>query len=267
LHSSAMNSGEPAGQWTTLRPASSRTAWFGPEIGFGHRIAQLMPDANLAVIKHAVSGTNLAFDWKADSRRGRSGDRILGPQLKTFLDLVRNAVAKLREQGLQPRIRGMLWQQGEADARDERMANTYRENLSRFIQIVRDELDTPDMVFVYGHVLPVDNDLERQRFPFRDVVRQAQSDIDQDSHSSAAVHNALLVLTDDLTTHGQQAEGGRPTNDYTHFNTAGQLGLGRRFADRMHRALHVPEPATSAVWIGAGVFVLGWRPQKSTQIR
>ena len=41
-HSANMNSGQPAHEWTTLRPASNSAGNFGPEIGFGNRMAELL---------------------------------------------------------------------------------------------------------------------------------------------------------------------------------------------------------------------------------
>ena len=63
-HSPNMNSGQPARQWTTLRPASNSIGRFGPEIGFGNRMLELYPDRQIAIIKHAVGGTDLGF-WFA----------------------------------------------------------------------------------------------------------------------------------------------------------------------------------------------------------
>lgn len=257
-HSSSMNSGQPAEQWTTLRPASSRPAWFGPELGFGEKMSELMPDARLAVIKHAVSGTSLAVDWATDagSRGGGRGGNTFGPQLRTFLDTVGDGMEALRQQGLEPRIRGMFWQQGEADAKAQRTAEDYRQNMVKLIATVREELDAPQMLFVLGQVLTVDNETERAKYPFRDIVRAGQAAIDQNSGHADAVEGTFLVLADDLTTHGHKPEAGRPANDFTHFNTAGQLGLGQRYATRMHEGLTVPEPGTLSVLSIAGVLTM-----------
>ena len=63
----------------------------------------------------------------------------------------------LRAQGYEPTIRGMLWQQGEGDAKKEETAGDYGKNLARLIARVREQFQAPDMPFIYGYVLPPPN--------------------------------------------------------------------------------------------------------------
>ena len=82
-HSASMNSGQPARQWTTLRPASNFAGNFGPEIGFGNRMAELYTGRQIAIIKHAVGGTDLGADWNPGTYSSDI-DRF-GPQFLTFV--------------------------------------------------------------------------------------------------------------------------------------------------------------------------------------
>jgi hypothetical protein len=58
--------------WIPLRAASESPDRFGPELGFGKRLAELFPAKKSALIKHAHSGTNLHAKWvpgtEADDR-------------------------------------------------------------------------------------------------------------------------------------------------------------------------------------------------------
>jgi len=214
-HSSSMSSGQPANQWTTLRPASSASGYFGPEIGFGNRIAELYPDRRIALIKHAVGGTDIGADWNPGAYPGDTSH--FGPQYATFVQTVNSGIASLIAQGYDPVIRGMLWQQGERDARDVAYGPVYGRNLSHFIRRVRAQFDAPNMPFIYGQVLPV----ELSAYTYRDDVRQGQLDVDEDSGHVSATDGARFVPADDL-----------PMNsDNLHVGAAGQMELGIRFAE------------------------------------
>ena len=213
-HSASMNSGQPANQWTTLRPASNTAGYFGPEIGFGNRMAELYPDRRIALIKHAVGGTNIAEDWNPGAHPGDTSH--FGPQFATFVQTVNSGIASLISQGYVPVIRGMLWQQGERDARFESFGPPYGRNLSHFIRRVRAQFNAPNMPFIYGQVLPV----ALAGYTYRDDVRQGQMDVDENSSHVSATDGARFVPADDL-----------PMNsDNLHVGAAGQIELGIRFA-------------------------------------
>jgi len=220
-HSASMVSGQPSGQWTTLRPAANSAGNFGPEIGFGNRMAELYPGRQIAIIKHAVGGTDLGADWNPgdDSRDTDS----FGPQFRTFVETVDSGIHSLIAQGYTPVIRGMLWQQGERDSRNSSYGPEYGRNLSHFIGRVRAQFNAPGMPFIYGQVLPV----PLSGYNYRDQVRQGQLNVDEDSGHEFATDGARLVLADDL-----------PMNsDNLHISAVGQLELGIRFADALSTVL------------------------------
>ena len=214
-HSANMNSGEPAGQWTTLMPASNSAGYFGPEIGFGNRMAELYPGRKIAIIKHAVGATDLGANWNPGTNSGDADH--FGPQFATFVETVDSGIDSLIARGYTPAIRGMLWQQGERDSRNSTYGPAYGRNLSNFIRRVRAQFNAPSMPFVYGQVLPV----PLSGYDYRDQVRQGQFNVDEDSGHVFATDGARLVMADGL-----------PMNsDNLHVSAAGQLGLGVRFAD------------------------------------
>jgi hypothetical protein len=227
-----LDSGAPPFTWGPLRQASESPDRFGPELGFGNRLAELMPGRTVALIKHAHSGTNLYSDWNpgADAK----DTEHFGPQFKVFVDTVERGLKGLRDQGYDPAIRGMIWQQGESDRKGDAAAE-YGKNLAHFIGRVREQFNAPDMLFVYGYVLPPPNTGVQ-----RDQIRKGEKYVDQDSGSPLAVKGAFVVETDDLSQRANDANTRYPT-DHVHFGTPGTLELGRRMAEKMVEKLNAPK--------------------------
>jgi hypothetical protein len=223
-----LDSGAAPFTWLPLRQASESPDRFGPELGFGNRIQELYPDRRIALIKHAHSGTSLYHDWYPGVD---AADRVnWGSQFIVFVDTVDAGLKALREQGLKPTIRGMIWQQGENDTADGPSA-AYGANLAHFISRVRAQFQCPDMAFVYGYVLPPPN-----TGAGRARVRAGEKAVDQDSGDALSVRGAFVVNTDDLSQRANDPNTPYP-QDHLHFGTAGMLELGRRMADRMQAAL------------------------------
>jgi hypothetical protein len=220
-----LDAGTEPNTWLPLHQASESPDRFGPELGFGDRLAELRPDRPIALIKHAHSGSNLYQDWEP----GKDAADIdhFGPQFKTVVETVQLGLKALRNQGYEPTIRGMLWQQGESDAKKEETAGGYGKNLARFIARVREQFQVPDMPFIYGYVLPPPN-LGHNR----DLVRQGEKEVDQASGSALAVKGAFVVATDDLSQRADDRNTRYP-KDHGHFGTAGTLELGRRMANKL----------------------------------
>ena len=82
------------------------------------------------------------------------------------------------------------------------------------------------MPFIYRYVLPPDAGHNR------DLVRQGEKVVDQNSGSAAAVKGAFVAATDDLSQRADDRNTRYP-KDHGHFGTAGTLELGRRMAEEM----------------------------------
>jgi lysophospholipase L1-like esterase len=217
-----LDSGAAALTWIALRQASESPDRFGPELGFGNRIAELHPAAKIALIKHAHSGTNLYSQWNPGADSSDSAD--WGPQFKVFVATVNLGLKGLRDQGYAPTIRGMIWQQGESDHVEP---DQYGQRLAHFIARVREQFDAPDLRFVYGYVYP-----PPCADPDRFKIRAGQHAVDQNSSQPLATKNAFVVPIDDLN-HRAEDPGTPLPNDFLHLGTSGQLELGRRMAEKM----------------------------------
>ena len=187
FHSTWLKSTSAPLTWAPLRPASEELGKFGPEIGFGNRMQQLTKDRPIALIKHGLTSTELKWSWSP----GKDPDDLvnIGRQFKVFDETVNAGLKALREQGFEPTLRGMIWQQGETDATEVECAREYLQNFCRLIPRFREQFHAPDLVFVYGFVLPPPNNQ-----PYREIVRTVQGAVDQDSGAAWAIKNASSSL-------------------------------------------------------------------------
>ncbi|MGM0666010.1 MAG: sialate O-acetylesterase [Bacteroidota bacterium] len=233
FYSQKSGGGATALEWGPLCQASETPDKFGVELSMGTMLKQLNPDREIALIKHALSGSNLYNQWTPG--KNKNDTENFGPEFKKFIHTVEQGLKELEAKGFKPKIKAMVWQQGEADARDiAGMENSrnYGKNLHRFIKRIREQLGVPKMLFVYGYVIPVPLD----RFTGREEVRAAQKNLDQNSGHKLALKRAFVVETDDLPLRCDEPNSPYP-DDKVHFNTSGILELGERFANKINQEL------------------------------
>jgi hypothetical protein len=216
----------PAETWIPLSQASETNDKFGAELSMGSELHRLQTSKQFAIIKHALSGSNLYEQWRPGNSPADTAQ--WGAEFRKFVQTVVAGLKQLRDAGYEPRILAMVWQQGEADARDVAgvdVSRAYGTNLRNFIIRVREQFHCPDMLFVYGYVIPV----PLPRFTGREAVRQAQQQLDQHSGHPLALKRAMVVPTDDLPLRANEPNSPYP-DDQVHFNTKGMLELGIRYA-------------------------------------
>ena len=229
FYSGGLGGGGTSQQWGPLCQASETPDKFGVELSLGTALKKENPHRDIALIKHALSGSNLYAQWNPGSNN--KDEQNFGPEYKIFIHIVEEGLHGLRARGYAPTIRAMVWQQGEGDARDiagMENSNNYGKNLRHFILRVREQFQTPDMLFIYGYVIPV----PMERFTGREEVRTAQKHVAQGSGHPMALKGALVVETDDLPLRKDEPNSPYP-NDRVHFNTYGILELGNRFAGKI----------------------------------
>jgi hypothetical protein len=231
FYSQYLGGGGSALEWGPLCQASETPDKFGVELSMGTILKQLNPDREIALIKHALSGSNLYEQWAPG--KNKKDTKNFGPEFKKFIHTVISGMKELEAKGYEPKIKAMVWQQGEADARDiagEENNRTYGKNLHHFIERTREQFSAPKMLFIYGYVIPV----PLERFTGREEVREAQKNIDQNSGHKLAVKGAFIVKTDDLPLRCDEPDSPYP-DDKVHFNTLGILELGERFANKINQ--------------------------------
>lgn len=195
---------------------------FGPEVAFAATVAAARPSDEFLFIKRAMGGTSLA-GWapKWDkSRLASKYDTAAGPLYRKLLD---EYAAEVK--GRPARLTGVLWMQGESDTRYPALGPHYFENFKALIAAFRRDLNAPALPFFFGRVnMPADepsDDKKSLKFPYIQQVRAAQE------RAAREIPGVYLIETDDL---GKQA-------DRIHYDAAGQISLGRRFAEAWLKAV------------------------------
>lgn len=222
--------------YTNVTPTGASSGMFGPEVGFANRIKELRSGVPMALIKYAVGGTSLINGWKPGTNATDTAN--WGPQFSGFVNTMNAGLTALRVAGYQPRIVGMLWQQGEEDAKNVADAGMlYESNLVHFISRLREQfaadIAPEGMRFVQGTVLPYApaGGFVAAFFPARQAVNMAKFNTDENSGMSVAVSNTSTVVCDDIITptKAQILSDG----DEVHLAAEGQLMLGKLMAEHM----------------------------------
>lgn len=184
----------------TLRPYWPLYQWssYGPELSLAHALEQR--GRNVAVVKVAQGGVN-AFAWQP----GVTG---------LFDQLVwsaREMAADLTARGDEPRIAGLVWVQGEADAAQNAWTrDNYDRHLRTLFNELRGQLGPFPIVLNRLH-----SGLDPAAFPYGDHIRQVQDEL------AATLPDVGVVRVDGL-----------PLNsDGVHFAGATQIALGRLAAN------------------------------------
>jgi hypothetical protein len=183
-------------------PLVAKGDQFGPEIAFGHAMPKQMPNEEIRLIKHAVSGTNLHTHWAPTT----------GVCYIKFMKVAQTALADLDTNKVPYEIAGMLWIQGESDAKSPQKID-YEKNLTQFIAHMCDTFKTPEMPFLIARVKEHYGGKAGAKF-----VRDAQMKIGETDK------NAACFDTDDCEMHNEG-----------HYNSAGLIIIGTRFAEAFNK--------------------------------
>ena len=209
------------GSLRTLRPDSGQD--FGPEVTFGRTIADTFPAESFGLIKYGVGGTDLNNDW----------DPATGTTYTSFRNTVSNGLTALTNAGHTYEIVGMLWTQGERDAKTGRTTAQYEADLNEFIADIRTRYGT-DLPFFISRLSSGQTNMSASQLG---AIRPAQENV------AANDPHAYLIDTD----------GFGIKSDNLHFDADGQIALGEAFAQSYVSS--VPEP-TSIALMGLGGLAL-----------
>lgn len=202
--------GSGAGSWNNMIPEFGYSRGtcakrFGPELAFGYEISTLL-DEEIAIIKYAYGGTNLAVNWDPLDPGTNQYDHLL--------NTIANAQAAANAGGDNLDIIGVVWMQGESDALDPGHALSYEDNLREFIVTFRAALNAPHLQFYVATIR------DYSAWTYRSLIWPAQSAV------ADADDNVFLVNGKDLTAFTYDGY----CCDGIHYDTQGQVTLGQRFA-------------------------------------
>ena len=177
--------------WVPLRPQGLNDTTFGPEIGFGFALAKAHPDQRIGLVKVAAGGSSM-IDWNPHDSTSLYAS--LRQRARRALRSAPNAV-----------LSGVLWAQGESDARSEDLARAYAARVDSLIAAFRRDLGAPRLPFFCLEVNPP--------YAFAAIVTRAQHALPR------RVGRTYVIRGDDLPKHP----------DNLHYSAAGQIRLGERF--------------------------------------
>jgi hypothetical protein len=186
-----------------LRLGDKGVGRFGPEVSFGHEIAKAFPRRTILLIKLGPGGTSLARKW-TPAIRGQLYDQLLEEYRAATKG--RNAIPA-----------AVIWAQGTSDAMDEESAKAYGGNLKLLVEGLRKDLAVPDLPFLYSAYAPDEtiDEATLQKRPFLKQVVAAYAE------TARQVPGMVRVSRTGLTTLG---------GDDPHYDSAGQIEFGRRYA-------------------------------------
>lgn len=105
--------------------------YFGPELGIAEYLAENFPNEKFYIIKYAMGGSVLETQW-FNAKANAPLDLLLG--LEAF---AKQGIQSLKNQGLDPKIIGFVWNQGESDAIHLNQAHRYYANQEGLVNYVR----------------------------------------------------------------------------------------------------------------------------------
>lgn len=192
--------------WGALAPGES----FGPELTFARSI-KAAGVGRIAIIKAAVGGTTVAFDWNPDAPA--NGQKLYPRTLR----LVREALKELDRRGLRYQLEAVLWHQGENDMLDRKLNTQYAAGLTRLIARLRADLNAPGLPWFIAEasekgIWGMDNRANLA------ILRQQQDRVLEEDPRLRWVPTSHLAF--------EVMGSGQP---HYHFGTQGQLQLGQAF--------------------------------------
>jgi hypothetical protein len=127
--------------WGPLQPLRS----FGSELTFARMLKQ-HDDSPLAIIKSAVGGTTVAYDWNPGAPD--KGQKLY----PRTLQLIQESLKELDKRGVRYRLEGVMWHQGENDMLDRRLNTNYATGLNQLIARLRKDLRAPELKWFIAEV-------------------------------------------------------------------------------------------------------------------
>ena len=189
------------------------TASFGPEVGLAAYLSEAYPDETFYIIKYAVGGTNTYANWNVN-------DTTRNQQLLDFKNTIDKGLSLLKNEGLDPKIVGFLWMQGEGDSVQFYYANGYYKREKALVEHIRETYAEYSAAEEIPFVDATVND--SGMFASWFLVNEMKLKYSKESGNNYlidTVGHGLTTLYDNT--------------DYAHYDSLSMLLLGRLFGDKL----------------------------------
>ena len=192
---------------------------FGPELGLAAYLSETYPDETFYIIKCATGGATLYGHYNPTTEGPDSNECLI-----TLDQQIENGLKLLEDEGLTPKIVGMLWMQGESDANMASTAYNYYELETALIAHVREKY--ADYASVRGIAF----------------VDAAVSNSGMWSNYLALNYSKILVSRDShlnyyIDTNDYDLTTLYENNDFSHYDSTSMLLLGRLFGQTLSQAI------------------------------
>ncbi len=192
---------------------------FGPELGLAAYLSETYPDETFYIIKCATGGATLYGHYNPTTEGTDSNECLI-----TLDQQIENGLKLLEDEGLTPKIVGMLWMQGESDANLASQAYNYYELETALIAHVREKYS--DYASVRGIAF----------------IDAAIANSGMWSNYLALNYSKILVSRDSLLnyfidTNDYDLTTLNENNDFAHYDSTSMLLLGRLFGQTLSEAI------------------------------
>lgn len=212
-----------------IKPFKPSGTTFGPEVGFAHEMLKLYPRDTILIVKMAKGGASiLCYDehWIPDTatkydfiRQGNMYDSLLA-YIGTAKALVKNM-----------KIEGVLYLQGERDTEESQLSIPYKSRFYQFIDNYRRDLKMPMLSFFVASYRNDGLTANIDETPQYQVAVPLKYNVYQTHYLSQFDKPfTFFIPLYDLLDH--RADG----FDDGHYNTSGQLELGKLYAQKYHES-------------------------------
>ena len=205
--------------WVDLQPVDGVV---GPELSFARRLSERIEDP-IAIIKVAAGGTHLGGDWNPDDPQGFQ-------MYPLALEHIRQALVDLESRGIDYRIEGFMWHQGENDMFNEEYMQDYGKNLANFLKSWRRDLELPELRFYVGELCTKTiwgMDLRPRMY----AISLGQKSVTGSDELAEYVPTSHVGV-----------EIGEPVGLHYHYGTLGQLEHGYNYAEAYLKNIGAVEP-------------------------
>ena len=188
---------------------------FGPEKSLADELAAYKPGLHRPkfLLKYAIGGSSL-LDWAPEYSKEKAkitGNERFGNMFETFFQYI-DSIREFHD----PEIKALLWMQGERDARIPEAGRDYYVNFKKFIEEFRKRLGDENLPIIFARVNP-----PIERYPALEIVNEAQRRIAEE------MEGVYMIETEGLAKY----------EDEVHYNSEGQIELGKRLAAELLKHL------------------------------
>lgn len=217
---------------TTVNCAEKNKDTFGPEVGIADLLSKKYPNEKIFIVKAAVGGTNIFYDWLPPSCAGEYNKESFGFGDEEneyyrkggwcFNELVKvlgESISILKNQGYEPEICAFCWMQGESDAFETETVENYGMRYENLLKDLNDAFGRYMKNCIY-----VDAGISEIWPYYREINAW------KEKHAKETPDSFYIDTIEEGLTTSKEPE---PEADTAHYDSDCTVKLGYLFADKI----------------------------------